>query len=127
MHRLLLDEVNLASPEIMERVAPLLEEGDTTPQQHHPEAMTSRSHGTSTKNHHMQPSTHRLLLDEVNLASPETLERVAPLLEEGGSLALTEKGEATAVPRHPRWFIQATCTVCIHACTRYVRYTCIHT
>jgi midasin len=44
---------------------------------------------------------HWLLLDEVNLASPETLERVAGLLEEGGSVALTEKGEASMVPRHP--------------------------
>jgi len=44
---------------------------------------------------------HWLLLDEVNLASPETLERVAGLLEEGGSLALTEKGEADLLPRHP--------------------------
>lgn len=44
---------------------------------------------------------HWLLLDEVNLASPETLERVAGLLEEGGSVALTEKGEAAMVPRHP--------------------------
>ncbi|EOD04726.1 hypothetical protein EMIHUDRAFT_220866 [Emiliania huxleyi CCMP1516] len=46
---------------------------------------------------------HWLLLDEVNLAAPETLQRVAGLLEAGGSLALTEKGEADAVPRHPNF------------------------
>ena len=37
---------------------------------------------------------HWLLLDEVNLAAAETLERVASVLESGGSVALTEKGEA---------------------------------
>ena len=44
---------------------------------------------------------HWLLLDEMNLASPETLERVAAVLEDGGSVALTERGEADAVRRHP--------------------------
>ena len=44
---------------------------------------------------------HWLLLDEMNLASPETLERVAAVLEENGSVALTEKGEAHALRRHP--------------------------
>ena len=44
---------------------------------------------------------HWLLLDEMNLASAETLERVAAVLEEGGSLALTERGEADALVRHP--------------------------
>ena len=41
-----------------------------------------------------------LLLDEINLASPETLERVAAVLEDGGSVALTERGELNAVNRH---------------------------
>ena len=44
---------------------------------------------------------HWLLLDEMNLASAETLERVAAVLEDGGSVALTERGEADAVVRHP--------------------------
>jgi midasin len=44
---------------------------------------------------------HWLLLDEMNLASAETLERVAAVLEEGGSIALTERGEADALARHP--------------------------
>ena len=42
---------------------------------------------------------HWLLLDEINLASAETLQRLAGLLE-GGSVTLAEKGEADAVPRH---------------------------
>ena len=44
---------------------------------------------------------HWLLLDEMNLASAETLERVAAVLEEGGSITLTERGETDAVVRHP--------------------------
>ena len=44
---------------------------------------------------------HWLLLDEINLASAETLERIAAVLEEGGSVALTERGEADALKRHP--------------------------
>ena len=44
-----------------------------------------------------------LLLDEMNLAAAETLERVAAVLEEGGSIALTERGEASEVPRHPNF------------------------
>ena len=39
---------------------------------------------------------HWILLDEMNLAAAETLERVAAVLEEGGSVALTERGEADA-------------------------------
>jgi midasin (ATPase involved in ribosome maturation) len=45
---------------------------------------------------------HWLLLDEINLASAETLQRLAGLLE-GGSVTLTEKGEADPVPRHPNF------------------------
>ena len=48
-----------------------------------------------------------LLLDEVNLAAAETLERVAGVLESGGSVALTEKGEAEPVPRHPSFRVFA--------------------
>ncbi len=32
--------------------------------------------------------------------NPQTLERISGLLEDGGSVSLTEKGEATPVPRH---------------------------
>ncbi len=39
-----------------------------------------------------------LLLDEVNLAPPETLERLSGLLDgPGGSLTLTERGDITTV------------------------------
>jgi midasin len=41
-----------------------------------------------------------VLLDEVNLASAETLESLSGLLE-GGSICLTERGDITPVPRHP--------------------------
>ncbi|EKX38425.1 hypothetical protein GUITHDRAFT_77201, partial [Guillardia theta CCMP2712] len=45
-----------------------------------------------------------LLLDEVNLAPAETLERLSGLLEgEQGSLSLTEKGEVEEVKRHPNF------------------------
>ena len=43
-----------------------------------------------------------LLLDEINLAPPEVLERVGGLLESGGeSITLVERGDTVAVPRHP--------------------------
>jgi UDP-N-acetylmuramyl pentapeptide phosphotransferase/UDP-N-acetylglucosamine-1-phosphate transferase len=40
-----------------------------------------------------------LLLDEINLGSAETLQRLAGLLE-GGSITLTERGDTTPIPRH---------------------------
>jgi midasin len=44
----------------------------------------------------------RVLLDEINLASSETLQRLCGLLDDShGSITLTEKGDATAVSRHP--------------------------
>lgn len=43
---------------------------------------------------------HWVLLDEINLASPETLQRLAGLLE-GGGITLTEKGDADRVAPHP--------------------------
>ena len=47
---------------------------------------------------------HWMLLDEVNLASRETLERLSGLLDgPSGSIALTERGDAGAVPRHPNF------------------------
>jgi midasin (ATPase involved in ribosome maturation) len=47
---------------------------------------------------------HWLLLDEVNLASQETLERLGSVLENGdGSITLFEKGELSEVKRHPNF------------------------
>ena len=43
-----------------------------------------------------------ILLDEINLASSETLERLSGILEgSSGSLSLTEKGDSQQVRRHP--------------------------
>jgi midasin len=43
-----------------------------------------------------------LLLDEVNLASQETLQRLSGLLEDQrGTVSLTERGDVEAVARHP--------------------------
>jgi len=43
-----------------------------------------------------------VLLDEINLASSETLQRLCGLLDDShGSITLTEKGDAEAVVRHP--------------------------
>lgn len=43
-----------------------------------------------------------VLLDEVNLASAETLECLSSLIQsEDGSLLLMEKGDAVPVKRHP--------------------------
>eukprot|EP00624_Nannochloropsis_granulata_P001587 evm.model.NODE_17916_length_6768_cov_23.135048.1 len=60
---------------------------------------------------------HWVLLDEINLASAEVLQRLTPLLDHeggreggtvgvgggGGSLVLTEKGDVAPVPRHPNF------------------------
>lgn len=44
----------------------------------------------------------RVLLDEINLASSEILQRLLGLLDDrAGSLTLTEKGDAQSIPRHP--------------------------
>ncbi len=50
-----------------------------------------------------------LLLDEINLAPPEVLERIAGLLEANGhgSLTLIERGDASPVPRHPNFRLVA--------------------
>lgn len=42
-----------------------------------------------------------LLLDEINLAPPETLERINGLLETNGSLTVIERGDRDVVDRHP--------------------------
>jgi midasin len=48
--------------------------------------------------------TVRLLLDEVNLASQETLEAIATILEgPSASLVLTERGDVEPVTRHPNF------------------------
>mmetsp|Transcript_2552 Transcript_2552/g.9614 ORF Transcript_2552/g.9614 Transcript_2552/m.9614 type:complete len:5361 (-) Transcript_2552:2473-18555(-) len=47
---------------------------------------------------------HWILLDEINLASAETLERLSGLLEgKYGTLYITEKGDVTPVYRHPNF------------------------
>ena len=44
----------------------------------------------------------RILLDEVNLATPETLESISGLLHgPTASITLTEQGSLEPVPRHP--------------------------
>jgi midasin len=44
----------------------------------------------------------RVLLDEINLASSETLQRLCGLLDDStGSVTLTERGDADALKRHP--------------------------
>lgn len=46
--------------------------------------------------------TSRILLDEVNLATPETLESISGLLQgPTASITLTEQGSLEPVPRHP--------------------------
>ncbi|GAM17979.1 hypothetical protein SAMD00019534_011540 [Acytostelium subglobosum LB1] len=49
---------------------------------------------------------HWVLLDEINLATSETLESLSGLFD-GGSLTLTEKGEVEPVPRHPNFKVFA--------------------
>ncbi|KZT60094.1 P-loop containing nucleoside triphosphate hydrolase protein [Calocera cornea HHB12733] len=42
-----------------------------------------------------------ILLDEINLASPDVLESILSILEgPGGSITLTERGDLQAIPRH---------------------------
>ncbi|KAF6161323.1 hypothetical protein GIB67_009210 [Kingdonia uniflora] len=51
---------------------------------------------------------HWILLDEVNLAPPETLQRVMGVLEgENGSLCLAERGDVRCINRHPDFRIFA--------------------
>lgn len=43
----------------------------------------------------------RMLLDEINLASSETLQRLCSLLDgDKGTITLTERGDSEALPRH---------------------------
>ncbi|PKA58467.1 hypothetical protein AXF42_Ash013973 [Apostasia shenzhenica] len=45
-----------------------------------------------------------LLLDEVNLAPPETLQRIIGVLDgENGTICLAERGDVDYVPRHPNF------------------------
>lgn len=48
-----------------------------------------------------------VLLDEINLASPETLECLSTILEPNGSIVLLEKGDFVPVKRHPEFRIFA--------------------
>lgn len=46
----------------------------------------------------------RVLLDEINLASSDTLQRLCGLLDDPlGSVTLTERGDASEIPRHPNF------------------------
>ena len=49
---------------------------------------------------------HWVLLDEMNLASAETLESLSGLLE-GGSLSISERGDIEPIPRHPNFRVFA--------------------
>ncbi|KAG8982623.1 hypothetical protein FRB90_006670, partial [Tulasnella sp. 427] len=52
---------------------------------------------------------HWVLVDEINLASPETLEAVTPLLQSPrSSITLTEQGSLTPIPRHSSFRIFAS-------------------
>ncbi|KAF8309082.1 P-loop containing nucleoside triphosphate hydrolase protein [Clavulina sp. PMI_390] len=52
---------------------------------------------------------HWVLLDEINLASSETLEAISPLLQSPtSSLTLTEQGTLEPVPRHPSFRLFAS-------------------
>lgn len=44
-----------------------------------------------------------VLLDEVNLASPDTLESISDLLVESPSITLSEKGDAESIRAHPEF------------------------
>ena len=48
-----------------------------------------------------------LLLDEINLAASDTLESIAGLIREGGSITLPEKGDLEAIKPHPDFRIFA--------------------
>jgi len=48
-----------------------------------------------------------LLLDEINLAAADTLESIAGLIREGGSITLPEKGDLEAIKPHPDFRIFA--------------------
>jgi midasin len=49
-------------------------------------------------------SFFRVLLDEINLASSDTLQRLCGLLDDKeGSVTLTERGDASAIARHPNF------------------------
>lgn len=49
-------------------------------------------------------TNHRILLDEMNLASAETLEAISSILQESsGSITLSEQGDLTPVTRHPEF------------------------
>ena len=48
-----------------------------------------------------------LLLDEINLAASDTLESIASLIREGGSITLPEKGDIEPIKPHPNFRIFA--------------------
>jgi midasin len=50
---------------------------------------------------------HWILLDEVNLATNEVLERVSSVLGDANQLFVTERGDVHAIPRHPNFRVFA--------------------
>lgn len=51
---------------------------------------------------------HWVLLDEINLASAETLQCLSSLLEGGhGTLSLLERGDTVGITRHPQFRLMA--------------------
>ncbi|OVA06149.1 von Willebrand factor [Macleaya cordata] len=67
---------------------------------------------------------HWILLDEVNLAPPETLQRVLGVLEgERGSLCLAERGDVDYIDRHPDFRIFACMNPATDAGKRDLPYT----
>ncbi|CAM0956904.1 unnamed protein product [Alopecurus aequalis] len=67
---------------------------------------------------------HWILLDEVNLAPPETLQRIGAVLDgEGGTLCLAERGDVDYIERHPRFRMFACMNPATDAGKRELPYT----
>ncbi|WVZ59171.1 hypothetical protein U9M48_009362, partial [Paspalum notatum var. saurae] len=67
---------------------------------------------------------HWILLDEVNLAPPETLQRIGAVLDgERGTLCLAERGDVDYVERHPCFRIFACMNPATDAGKRELPYT----
>jgi len=50
---------------------------------------------------------HWVLLDEINLASAETLQCLSSLLESDGTITIHEKSDTNSIPRHPNFRLMA--------------------
>uniref|UniRef100_A0ACD5ZCK1 Uncharacterized protein n=1 Tax=Avena sativa TaxID=4498 RepID=A0ACD5ZCK1_AVESA len=67
---------------------------------------------------------HWILLDEVNLAPPETLQRIGAVLDgEKGTLCLAERGDVDYIERHPRFHMFACMNPATDAGKRELPYT----